>query len=168
MGKPQKEFCDQFKTAFEDRFGKADWMGGQLAANMIAPVAAKHLRTDGLIKNNERIELGDLRVTHHDFDVMVEYESGCASAYNILKHWAYLRGDLSVKPKRPTLLCCFCDWWSYGAVRDVCQWTINMMESDPLVRVKVRMFNHGHRSNDPNALQRCINEAMDWISSQIA
>jgi hypothetical protein len=164
--KPQNEFCSQFRTAFELRFGKAIWYGGQLAANMVTPVAAKHLRRDGLIKSSEKIELGDLRTTFKNLDIMVEYESGCASACNILKHWAYLRGDLSAKPQRPTLLCCFCDWWSYGAVRDVCQWTMSMMENDPLTRVKVQMFNHALRSNDVDASERCINETLDWIASE--
>ncbi len=166
MGKPQNEFCGQFKTAFEAQFGNVIWHGGQLAANMIAPAAAKHLRRNGLIKSSEKIELGDLRTTFRKYEIMVEYESGCANAYNILKHWPYLRGDLSVKPQRPTLLCCFCDWWSYGAVRDVCQWTMSMMENDPLTRVKVRMFDHAFRSKDANASRRSIAEALDWIARE--
>jgi hypothetical protein len=166
MGKPQNDFCDHFKTAFQTQFGKVIWHGGQLAANMIAPTAAKHLRRDGLVKSSEKIELGDLRTTFRNYDIMVEYESGCASAYNILKHWAYLRGELSAKPQRTTLLCCFCDYWSYGAVRDVCQWTINMMEDDPLTQVKVRMFDHALRSNNVDASKSCINEALHWIASE--
>jgi hypothetical protein len=167
MGKQQNDFCDQFKAAFEKRFGRVVWQGGQLSANMIAPVTASHLRRDGLAKGTERIELGDLRTTFRDHEIMIEYESGCASAYNILKHWAYLRGDLTIKPQHRTLLCCFCDWWSYGAVRDVCQWTMTMMEDDPRTRVKVRMFDHAFRTKAIDASATAIKEALDWISKEI-
>lgn len=166
MGQSQQIFCSAFKEAFNQRFGEVPWMGGQLSSNMITPSVAKHLRRDGLVKSSEKIELGDLRVTFHSTDIMVEYESGCASAYNMLKHWPYLRGELEVKPVNPTLLCCFCDWWSYGAVRDVCHWLMQMMENDPLTRVKVRMFNHGRRTGSPTASSSAIQEALDWIDEE--
>lgn len=163
MGKPQDEFCNSFRQAFHSRFGDAVWIGGQLSANMIALPGAAHLRRGGLIKQSEKIELGDLRLTFRNVDVMVEYESGKASPYNIVKHWPYLRGDLSIKPERPTLLCCFCDWWSYGAIRDVSQWIMTMMENDPGCRVKVRMFDHELRTGVPGASEKAIVEALDWI-----
>jgi hypothetical protein len=166
MGKPQDEFCHAFEDAFTARFGDALWIRGQFGGNMIALPGAPHLRRGGLIKQSEKIELGDRRLTFRSVDIMVEYESGAASPYNIMKHWPYLRGDLNVRPARPTLLCCFCDWWSYGAIRDVSQWVMTMMENDITCRVKVRMFDHARRSGIAGATEKAIGAALDWIDEE--
>lgn len=64
------------RFAFHSRFGDAVWIGGQLSAQMIALPGAMHLRRGGLVKQSGKIELGDLRLTFRNADVMVEYESG--------------------------------------------------------------------------------------------
>jgi hypothetical protein len=136
---------------------------------MVALPGATHLRRNGQVKSSEKIELGDLRTSaFRGMDIIVEYESGCASPYNILKHWPYLRGELDVKPNRPTLLCYFCDWWSYGAKRDGCNWLIGMVENDLLCGVKVRMFDHGLRTGDPTRCDAAIVAALSWIDDETA
>jgi len=154
--------------AFTDRFGaRVAWAGGQGEANTAALRRDSTLRRIGPIRPGENFEIGDLRCDLDAFTLVVEYESGAIAVHNLLKYWPYLRGDLSRRPSREILLCHFSDWVSYGSHRDLWQWLLRQMQTDPTLLVPLRARQFDHWGADFERCGRSITDALDWIEAVV-
>lgn len=169
MGKSQAEFLSTFKEAFKERFGTAlDWRGGQSAGNVARLPGVTSLRRGGVLRQGERFELGDLRADFGGRTIVVEYDQTVVSLSNLVKYWPYARGELSVRPACPLMLCHFSKWWSYGSHRDLWDWMMARMCSDRgnIIEIAGRQFDHG--GADENLRARGIRDALEWVADACA
>lgn len=166
MGATQSAFLAEFTAAFDQHFEhSARWDGGQSSDNCAGFASQYPCRRPGGNRATERFELGDATVIYRGWKVVVEFESKELPLSNILKYWPYLRGELNASPTAPVILCHFSDWWSYATRRDLWEWTISRMRSDPdkLVNINGRQFDHG--GADPSLRQASISSALAWIDT---
>ena len=164
MGKSQASFLAEFQNVFRSRTGiLARWSGGQVASNTSSLPFDKALRRPGVDRNSERFELGDIAAEIGGWRVVVEFESAEVPLSNLLKYWPYIRGELGTRPSHPLLICHFSDWWSYATRRDLWQWTLRRMKTDPekIVEVEGKQFDHWG-SEDERRSQSMV-DAIDWI-----
>jgi len=164
MGQPQSQFLVQFKTAFAQRFSQqVDWVGEQAAGNVAQLPGVVALRRGGILHRLEKFEIGDLRADFSDRTLVIEYEQKQLTLSNLLKYWPYVRGELNVKPERPIILCHFSNWWSYGTYRDLWNWVMLRMQTDPerLVDIQGHQFDHG--GPDITLRDAGVRAALDWI-----
>ena len=169
MGKPQSEFVDQFKAAFRESFGVTrEWTGGQGRHNNMSLPFVAQLRRDGVQSAGECFELGDLRADIAQRMVIIECESRAIAVHNLVKYWPFIRGEMSIKPSLPVLLCHFSDWVSYGSHRDLWYWISGRMASDTqrLVEFAGEQFDHGGESADHR--QRGIASCIEWLKGRLA
>lgn len=168
MGKSQNDFLQTFKEAFTNKFGSdVIWAGGQVVGNKVQLPRIASLRRDGRFNRSEEFELGDLRADFCGRTIIIEYESGAICFPNLLKFWPYVRGELSIKPRYPLVICHFSSWWSYGSHRDLWDWTMSRMQNDSerIVEVVGRQFDNGITigSIDMVLRERSIQEALEWM-----
>jgi hypothetical protein len=164
MGKTQTAFLAEFTDAFRARTGvDTTWAGGQVLANTAGLPFNATLRRPGPAKTAERFELGDLTARVGACRIVIEFESAEVPLSNLLKYWPYVRGELGTVPSHPLVICHFSDWWSYATRRDLWQWTLARMSTDPerLVDVEGRQFDHW--ADDRHRRAESIAEAIEWI-----
>jgi hypothetical protein len=165
MGKAQNNFLNVFKAAFAQRFSSNPviWIGGQIAGNVAQLPGVAALRRGGVLRPSEQFEIGDLRTDFLGLTIVIEYEQKQLPLSNLVKYWPYIRGELSVKPQHPLILCHFSDWWSYGTYRDLWDWVVVRMQADGdrIVDIYGRQFDHG--GADIELRDRTIQTALDWI-----
>jgi hypothetical protein len=167
MGKPQTAFLNTFKAAFAVRFSSSPvaWSSGQVSGNVAQLPGVAALRRGGVLKPSEQFELGDLRGTWSGRMIVIEYEQHQLPLSNLLKYWPYIRGELTVKPALPIVLCHFSNWWSYGTYRDLWQWVIAKLQTDQgrIVDISGRQFDNGGK--DSLLRDKGIQQALDWLES---
>jgi len=164
MGQPQSQFLVQFKRAFARRFSQqVDWAVEQTAGNVAQLPGVVDLRRGGILHRMEQFEIGDLRADFSNRTLVIEYEHKQLTLSNLLKYWPYVRGELNVKPQYPIVLCHFSNWWSYGSYRDLWNWVILRMQTDPdrLVDIQGHQFDHG--GPDITLRDAGVRAALDWI-----
>lgn len=175
MAGKQSLFLQQFKNAYEERFGRLSlWTGGQASANTANLVSHVAGRRPIGPRATERFELGDLATKLGDYKIVIEFEDGALPLSNLLKYWPYIRGELSLKPDGPIILCHFSDWWSYATRRDLWEWTLSRMQADPERRVEIHgcQFDHWGRDvswgGDISKRVKSIAGALEWIAAVVA
>jgi len=169
MGKKQAPFLMGFKEAFEGRFGGGQhWDGGQGKENRGQLKPNPQLRRNGEVRQDEYFELGDLRVNHGRYMVIVEFDSECLDMHNLVKYWPFICSELTLKPTLPIALCHFSDWYSFGSYRDLWNWLEDRMEKDPKHRVNFygRQFDHG--GGDQQKRDKSIQEAISWLEGKFS
>jgi hypothetical protein len=169
MGQFQSDFLSLFKQAFADRFSdRVLWTGGQIAGNVAQLPGIAALRRGGVLHRMEQFEIGDLRGEFGGRTLVIEYEQKQLPLSNLVKYWPYVRGELDVKPQRPILLCHFSNWWSYGTYRDLWNWVMLRMETDPerIVDIYGHQFDHG--GPDPLLRESGLRSALNWIAEVCA
>jgi hypothetical protein len=78
MAIKQEEFLIAFCNRFERTFGaQSGWYGGQKLNNKGELPKRLELRRNGIARPNEGFELGDRRLPLRQFNVVVEFDSGC-------------------------------------------------------------------------------------------
>jgi hypothetical protein len=171
MASKQSEFLDEFKEAFQRRFAQTfEWRGGQVVGNKGHLVSHAAGRRPVGRRGTEQFELGDLTTKYQGYRIVVEFEEGALPLSNLLKYWPYIRGELSLQPEQPIVLCHFSDWWSYATRRDLWEWTLSRMQSDSERKVHIigRQFDHWgrHIADGGEASKRaeCIDDAIKWIA----
>ena len=160
----QTNFLLEFTDAFREQFGSEyRWDGGQAFENTASLVTHISRRRSVGVRKAERFELGDITTNFLGWKIIVEFESKELPLSNILKYWPYIRGELSITPEYPILLCHFSDWWSYATRRDLWEWTLSRMQADPakLFDIKGQQFDHG--GNDTDLRIQSIETAIKWI-----
>lgn len=169
MGKAQNDFLSAFRAAFTQRFSSSQvvWTGGQVAGNVAQLPPTATLRRGGIFRRAEQFEIGDTRTHFRNKSIVIEYDHGQLPLSNLVKYWPYIRGELSVKPESPIILCHFSSWWSYGTYRDLWDWVMLRMCADDerLKDIKGRQFDNGVTSSILDIEQRDhnIQMSLDWI-----
>ncbi len=168
MGLTQSGFLEEFRQSLNQAAGESLlWSGGQVTQNCAAFVTPYACRRAVGARTSERFELGDATAPYLGWKVVVEFESKELPLSNLLKYWPYCRGELSNSPTQPLLICHFSNWWSYATRRDLWEWTLSRMKSDPdrLVEIEGRQFDHG--GGDPSLRAASISSAIEWIRSVV-
>jgi hypothetical protein len=167
MGKVQEKFLDEFAKVFCKKAPNVAWNGGQIKNNMAR--FSKYLaeRRENTHEKSERFELGDLTTDFKGHKIVIEFDSSGVAISNLLKYWPYLRGELSVEPKLPIVICHFSNWSSYGAYRDLWQWTLHQIQQDAQCRHQIsgRLFDHW--GNDHLLRSHSIAQAVGWVLDQL-
>lgn len=169
MGHAQSEFLLRFKTSFTQRFSQPiSWVGGQVAGNVAQLPSVSILRRDGVLHRMEQFEIGDLRADFGNRTLIIEYEQTQLALSNLLKYWPYIRGELSLRPQHPIVLCHFSNWWSYGSYRDLWNWVMLRMQTDAerIVDIYGHQFDHG--GPDIGLRDKSVHAALDWIEQVCA
>ncbi|KAB7619489.1 hypothetical protein [Alkalilimnicola sp. S0819] len=163
MGATQAAFLREFADVFRSEAPDVSWTGGQGKHNTASLLTHQAGRRGGAYNKAERFELGDLTAAFNDHKIIIEFESKQVAIANLLKYWPYLRGELSSKPELPVLICHFSDWWSYGVYRDLWQWTLSQMQSDPkcLQHIVGCQFDHG--GSNVSLRHSAIEQAVEWL-----
>ena len=165
MGTVQTNFIEEFKSAFNTRFGVSDgWAGGQALANSAAFVTPYPCRRGG-VRGGERFELGDAATSYRGWRLVIEFESKELPLSNLLKYWPYLRGELTTAPDQPLLICHFSDWWSYATRRDLWEWTLSQMRDDGALLAGIEGLQFDHDGLDTSARLNSICAAIEWLES---
>lgn len=169
MGILQNQFLAQFQLGFENRFGdQGKVLGGQRVENVSSLPSRLELYRDGRAPHQgERFELGDLRIELPTRTVIVEFDADRVGVGNLLKYWPYLRGELSVGPHLPILLCHFSSWSSNASSRHLWDWLYEQMIADREQRVGfvARQFDHCEVVNEHGV--KAIVEALDWVEREL-
>jgi len=164
MGTPQSEFLHAFEAAFEQHTQrKCVWAGGQQASNTSGFAAIRAERREIGARNTERFELGDLATDFHGHRVIVEFESDSVPLSNLLKYWPYMRGEFTASPSLPIILCHFSDWHSYATRRDLWEWTLKEMQTDPRCKSTIQAQQFDHWGKNLEKRKASIQSAIHWI-----
>jgi hypothetical protein len=169
MGQKQAAFLKTFQSTFIERFCQNPaWIGGQVSSNKALLASRSEYRRTGTANANEGIELGDLRGTFRGHTVIVEHESDAISVQNLVKYWAYLRGELSIRPTSPVVICHFSNWNSYGSFRDLWCWLRDQMAGDPrlIVPFAAEQFDHG--GGEPASTVTSIGRCLEYLSASLS
>jgi hypothetical protein len=164
----QSDFLETFRQEFGRRFDQQlEWTGGQVLSNKAVLSPKAEYRRYGLIKSNEGIELGDLRGLFRGRTLIIEHESDGVSVQNLVKYWAFLRGELSIRPTSPVVLCHFSNWNSYGSFRDLWAWLRDQMIQDPrkVVDFAAEQFDHGGKGSAESIAS--IARSLEYLSHTI-
>ena len=163
----QDDFLRAFRDAFAHEFRyDPEWVSGQTVGNKGLLLGDLSLRRNGVIRRNEGLELGDLRANLGGKTLIIEFDSGGASAMNLIKFWPYLRGEMDVQPISSVTLCYFSDWYSYGSYRDMWKYLLHRMQDDPklLVEFIAKQFD-SNRDNSTGRIAE-ISRALVWIAGE--
>ena len=167
MGEKQTQFVARARTALKSRFPNAvDWAGGQGTANTVALQRRASLRRLGPSRPGERFERADVRCNVGNSTIVVEYDSGGIATHNLVKYWAYLRGEMSSSPSSAIILCLFWSWVTYGSYRDLWDWVANHM-MDPTLKVRFAARQFDHWDADIVKGDQSIAECLDWVESEV-
>ncbi len=164
MGSRQTPFLLAFQEVFIQKFDQnISWLGGQKIGNYACLIHDIELRRNGKVRAGERFELGDLRGDINGTMLIIEYDSSGVSLSNLTKFWPFLRGELSVQPSAPLILCHFSDWSSYGSHRDLWEWQLSRIKADAdlLMPIYARQFDHGRDDLLLRALS--LEMAINWV-----
>jgi hypothetical protein len=164
MALTQTTFLAEFRAAMEAEAGaRLTWSGGQQASNTAGFTEPPARRREVGRRDGERFELGDVTTELHGHRVVVEFESDSLPVSNLLKYWPYLRGELTVTPSVPLVICHFSNWRSYATRRDLWEWAVVQIQADPrrLVPLFARQFDHW--GTDASLRTRSIKEAAAWV-----
>jgi len=165
----QDEFINLFKNRFREHFGTdPTWLQGQVQENRAGFTDPRGERRRGKVFPTETFELGDLRADFNHYTIVLEYDYNAVGLENLLKHWAYARGELEEKPKNTIILCHFSSWHSNACRRDLWEWIVSMIHKDDrlMVNFEAKQFDHG--GEDTSLRNDEIKKALGWIERCIA